>query len=306
MKSILTFTILSISSICLYGQSFEYSPSTQKARFQGTTGDAAIEFLIREYQGSYQHAQLTVRDEESHPFIDFTYDDGGKIILNKFEGIYASELSKKTLSFVNKGDTKYKLDTDTGFEVFDDNGNVDYKITVGNGFQAYDASGNVSVQIRGNVGGDGRVSTNELEITGGSDFSENFDIVAHKSVSIQPGMLVSIEGESGKLALSSTKRDKKVVGIISGANGIETGMIMGQKGSIADGDYPIALSGRTYVYANTENGPIRPGDFITTSSTPGYGMKVKKHKKAQGSIVGKAMTSLKEGSGYVLVLVNLQ
>lgn len=187
----------------------------------------------------------------------------------------------------------------------DGNGNVKYKITESGGFRAYDSNGNVSVRIRGNVSGDGRVSTDELEIMGGSDLSEYFDIVDEPAL-IEPGMIVSIQGENGKLAICNEARDRKVVGVVSGANGIETGLLMGQKGSIADGDYPIALTGRTYVYATTQNGAIQPGDFITTSSTPGYGMKVKKHKKAQGAIIGKAMTSLEEGSGMVLVLINLQ
>ena len=35
-------------------------------------------------------------------------------------------------------------------------------------------------------------------------------------------------------------------------------------------------------------------------------MKVTDHAKAQGAILGKAMSSLKEGKGLVLVLVSLQ
>jgi hypothetical protein len=35
-------------------------------------------------------------------------------------------------------------------------------------------------------------------------------------------------------------------------------------------------------------------------------MKVTDHAKAQGAIIGKAMTELKQGKGLVLVLVTLQ
>lgn len=35
-------------------------------------------------------------------------------------------------------------------------------------------------------------------------------------------------------------------------------------------------------------------------------MKVTDHSKAQGAILGKAMTALKDGRGMVLVLVTLQ
>jgi hypothetical protein len=82
-------------------------------------------------------------------------------------------------------------------------------------------------------------------------------------------------------------------------------MLMSQSGSIADGDYPVALTGRVYVFACAEAGEIVPGDLLTTSSRPGYAMKVTDYQKAQGAVIGKAMTSIDE-NGYVLVLVNLQ
>jgi hypothetical protein len=100
--------------------------------------------------------------------------------------------------------------------------------------------------------------------------------------------------------------DKKVAGIISGANGVKPGLMMGQDNSIASGDHPVALSGRVYVKATNLNGGIKPGDFLTSSSKPGYAMKVKKMKKAEGAIIGKAMTSLDAPDGYVFVLVSLQ
>jgi hypothetical protein len=46
--------------------------------------------------------------------------------------------------------------------------------------------------------------------------------------------------------------------------------------------------------------------LITTSDTPGHGMKVNDHAQARGAIIGKAMTSLESGKGLVLVLVSLQ
>jgi hypothetical protein len=81
---------------------------------------------------------------------------------------------------------------------------------------------------------------------------------------------------------------------------------MSQVNSIASGDYPVALSGRVYVKADNSNGKIEPGDFLTTSAKPGYAMKVKNVKKATGAIIGKAMTSLEDNEGLVLVLISLQ
>ncbi|MEL6986800.1 MAG: hypothetical protein AAGK97_03130 [Bacteroidota bacterium] len=172
----------------------------------------------------------------------------------------------------------------------------------------YNKAGNVTVELDGEYGdgGPGRVITDELQIKGGSDLSENFDIIENNAIA-KPGMLVSIDpNSSGKLVLTNESYDHKVAGIISGANGVNPGMLMGQSGSIADGEFPIALSGRVYVYANTESGAIKPGDLLTSSTQIGYAMKADDSVQAQGAVIGKAMTELKEGSGFVLVLVNLQ
>jgi NAD(P)H-hydrate repair Nnr-like enzyme with NAD(P)H-hydrate dehydratase domain len=46
--------------------------------------------------------------------------------------------------------------------------------------------------------------------------------------------------------------------------------------------------------------------MLTTSRTPGRAMRVSDHARAQGAILGKAMTALQAGRGMVLVLVTLQ
>ena len=69
---------------------------------------------------------------------------------------------------------------------------------------------------------------------------------------------------------------------------------------------PVALSGRVWVYADATKKPIKFGDLLTTADKPGYAMKVTKFKKANGAIIGKAITELEKGTGLVLVLVTLQ
>jgi len=68
----------------------------------------------------------------------------------------------------------------------------------------------------------------------------------------------------------------------------------------------VALSGRVYCWADASHGPIQPGDLLTTSDTPGHVMAVTDYEKAQGATIGKAMTGLTEGRGFILVLVALQ
>ena len=49
-----------------------------------------------------------------------------------------------------------------------------------------------------------------------------------------------------------------------------------------------------------------PGDRLTTASLAGHAMKAADAQRAAGAVLGKAMTSLDEGTGLVLVLVDLQ
>jgi hypothetical protein len=177
----------------------------------------------------------------------------------------------------------------------------------GGGFLTLSKSdGTQTIVLDSDAGGEGRITTQVLQITGGSDLSEQFNINAPDQ-SLEPGMVVSIDPENpGELRLSTHAHDPTVAGVVSGAGGVKPGMLMGQTGSVADGRHPVALTGRVYCQADAGFGAIRPGDLITTSSTPGYAMKVTDHERARGAIIGKAMTGLDEGTGLVLVLVSLQ
>lgn len=170
-----------------------------------------------------------------------------------------------------------------------------------------DAAGVQTITLDASQSGSGRITTQVLSITGGSDLSENFDVRSDAEAP-QPGMIVSIDPKNpGELALCRTAHDKRVAGIISGAGGVRTGMLMGQSGTKADGKHAVALTGRVYCYVDADAaGPVEPGDLITTSNTPGHGMRVRDHALASGAIIGKAMTSLDKGKGLVLILVSLQ
>jgi hypothetical protein len=151
---------------------------------------------------------------------------------------------------------------------------------------------------------DGLTSTEVLEITGGSDLAEPFAISNDQKLA--GGSVVIIDSaHPGKLTLSHAPYDKKVAGIVSGAGGIQPGLSLKQTGTM-QGDHNVALSGRVYVMATAANGTINPGDLLTTSGIPGHAMKVTDNVRANGAILGKAMGSLYEGEGLVLVLVNLQ
>jgi hypothetical protein len=148
-------------------------------------------------------------------------------------------------------------------------------------------------------------SCTTLTITGGSDLAEPFPISNAGSQVSEGAVVVIDEQNPGHLKLTDRPYDTRVAGVVSGANGINPGIQMQQQG-LLEGGRNVALTGRVYVQADTSNGPIKPGDLLTTSSMPGRAMKVTNHTKAQGAILGKAMTGLKTGQGMVLVLVTLQ
>jgi len=179
--------------------------------------------------------------------------------------------------------------------------------TAGGGvIKLYDAAGARTITLDSDYSGEGRIITEVLQITGGADLSERFDVTPHDQT-IQPGMVVSIDAvHPGRLVVASKPYDKAVAGVISGAGGVKPGMMMGQSGTAADGAHPVALSGRVYCLADASHGAIKPGDLLTTSSTPGHAMKASNYERSRAAVIGKAMTGLTEGKGLVLVLVQPQ
>ena len=169
------------------------------------------------------------------------------------------------------------------------------------------ASGNVGIGTTSPTSKlhvEGTTTTKVLAITGGSDLAEPFEI--SESQPILKGALVIIDEENpGQLKLSHQAYDKRVAGVVSGAGGINPGLTLTQEG-VLEGGQNVALSGRVYALATAANGPITPGDLLTTSEVPGHAMKATDRERWDGAIIGKAMSKLEKGEGLVLVLVNLQ
>jgi hypothetical protein len=154
----------------------------------------------------------------------------------------------------------------------------------------------------------GTTRTQVLQITGGSDVAEPYEIAPAGEVVASAGMVVTIDPQKlGQLRVSSKANDPTVAGIISGANGINPGLMLTQRASVADGSLPVATVGRVWCWVDADaGGAVAPGDLLTTAGTPGHAMKVHDRANANGAIIGKAMSALESGKGLVLVLVSLQ
>ncbi len=142
-----------------------------------------------------------------------------------------------------------------------------------------------------------------IELGKGLDYAEGFDLSEGEG-SVEPGAVLVIDPRNpGRLTACRAAYDRKVAGIVAGANSLGSGVRLGA----GQFDRDVALAGRVYCNVIAIGGDIEPGDLLTTSDVPSYAMKVRDHSKAQGAVLGKAMEPMTKGQkGQILVLVTLQ
>jgi hypothetical protein len=99
---------------------------------------------------------------------------------------------------------------------------------------------------------------------------------------------------------SSTPYDTTAIGVISNGTSSFIGNAPGD-GHSATGQMPIVLAGRVPVHVTNMNGAIEPGDYLTTSSVPGYAMLATE----PGPTIGKALAAFNQSSGTVMALINI-
>jgi hypothetical protein len=156
----------------------------------------------------------------------------------------------------------------------------------------------------GNVCSDGSFNS------GGADVAEY--ILA--SESLEPGDVVELDPHNPKHYRKVREPYSPLVaGVISTAPGFVLGAkhlslalsVNGEgRGEVEPGERPLlALLGRVPVKATTENGPIRPGDLLTSASKPGYAMRCEDIHRCEGAIIGKALEALDESEGAILILL---
>ena len=269
---------------------------TVGAKLFGAAGSGSQGGTLALYNDSDPTATVVLDGEYGNP-------GGGALLLRNQTGATTIELAAD----LNPGDRGLiRMYTPAGQNTVTLDANESGDATQGATLKLYDELGNLNIELDADFNGEGRVITEVIQITGGADFSEQFDVNCDGR-GIEPGSVVSIDPSMpGDLCLSSAPYDRRVAGIVSGAGGVKPGLLMGQRGTEADGQHPVALTGRVYCKVDASFGAIEPGDLLTTSPTTGHAMKVIDHSKATGAILGKAMTSLDSGRGLVLVLVSLQ
>ena len=165
-----------------------------------------------------------------------------------------------------------------------------------------------TLSVNGNVGIEG---TNCRD-SGGPASGGNFVDIAElfpASEPVESGDIVAVDFiNKGKIRKSSREYEKAVVGIVSTqpAIVIEGGRIVAMGGFSPQNSTlkpAVALLGRVPVKVTDENGIIKTGDLLTTSSKKGYAMKCDEELKCLKSVVGMAMQNQKEKEDLILLMV---
>jgi len=147
------------------------------------------------------------------------------------------------------------------------------------------------------VSGAGEVYADGSFHSGGADFAEMLPAVD----GLEPGDVLVV-GPDGNLTRSTQPCQASVVGVYSTKPGF-----VGGAGDDTDltGKIPLTVIGVVPVKVSAENGPIRPGDLLVASSIPGHAMKAAPNPVV-GTVIGKALEGLDEGTGVIQMLVMLQ
>lgn len=167
----------------------------------------------------------------------------------------------------------------------------------------------VPLNVRGSV-----TIENNLSVTG--DVTANGNIAAkYQDVAewvdatsdLPPGTVVVLDQhDTDRVTTSATPYDTRVAGVVSE----QPGVLLGVPGS---GKEKVATTGRVKVKVKVDAAtPIRIGDLLVTSDTPGVAMRSTpmdingRPFHQPGTIIGKALEPLSSGEGEILVLLSLQ
>lgn len=222
----------------------------------------------------------------------------GKVGIGNSTPTYSLDVNGGTNGFRAKAATAAGTDTIAAFE---NNSAVkmvvrgDGKVGIGNSTPAK------TLDVTGDINASGT-------ITGGNIQAKYQDVAewVESSEELSAGTVVILDPtKSNQVIASSSAYDSRVAGVIS----LQPGITLGLQ---AEGRVLVATTGRVKVKVDASNGPINIGDLLVTSDKGGIAMKSVPiniggaflHRP--GTLIGKALEPLSQGTGEILVLLSLQ
>lgn len=155
-----------------------------------------------------------------------------------------------------------------------------YQINNGMDLLTLQAGGNNLLRVTSN--GNVYSSSSGGFYSGGADLAENYTSTQELGL----GEVVALDPDVTAGVIRSTGAyQQTLLGVVSTAPGFVAG-------AFTEDSYPIALVGRVPIKVTTENGTIKAGDALTSSSRPGYAMKATQ----SGRVLGRALESFVDSS----------
>ena len=173
-------------------------------------------------------------------------------------------------------------------------------------FQAPSPNGGLAVN-QARIDNTGRGLFNGGTVNAGADIAELFDVEDLASF-YEPGDVMAISTESDRtITLSTEPYSQLVVGVYA----TKPGVLLTEEHIDADQSemVPLGVIGVIPTKVCDENGAIKRGDILVSSSRPGYAMRAdpEKVREHPGAILGKALENFEEGErGVIRVLVNVR
>ena len=250
--------------------------------------------------------KISSSDGLSNNFLDV---DADGLAIKNGAGTVLMQYKNKT-GFVGIG----TLSPGAALHVQDDSGiKISSSDGLSNNFLDVDADGLAIKNGAGTVLMQFKNKTGNVRITG--DLTTDGNIAAKYQdvaewvlapTALSPGTVVVIDSlENNRVLPASQAYDTRIAGVVSA----QPGILLGEEG---EDKIKVAHSGRVKVKADAQYGAIAVGDLLVSSTTSGYAMRstpvdlsgISIHRP--GTIVGKALEPLKEGTGEILVLLTLQ
>lgn len=281
----------------------------------GTTGPASVLEVSQSAASTVYPLYITNGNSSTNSgqnsglvFTGFDHIGGHKMMAS-IQGIpLGYDINSGMLSFSTSGGNIYSPSGLTERMRIDNNGNVGIGTT--SPAQTLEVNGATQVDqafyANGGIvfpNGGGTQTTAWTGVLCGGDYAEDMRAAKKKQV-YEPGdVLVLTSDDDSDVHKSTEPYSTMVAGIYATKPGV-----VGLRDAVAKSadNVPMAMVGVVPTKVTAENGPIRKGDLLVTSSQEGYAMKGTDRSKMLGAVLGKAMGSLDSGTGTIEVLVTLQ